>query len=72
MRKLTCDTCGRECQKLNALRDEYQTDDVVEVCDKCMGELDKTLNNIKTAQRIQIKKMMRDAVRVFRLRRFGL
>lgn len=71
MKKLTCDTCGRDCQGLNELKDEYRADDVVEVCDNCLKELQGVLDKIRIAQRIQLRKMMRDAVRVFKWKMFG-
>lgn len=71
MKKLTCDTCGRDCQKLTELRDEFKTDEIVEICEDCFKELQSVFDKIKIAQNIQLRKMMRDAVRVFKWKMFG-
>ena len=48
----TCDTCGDEVGKLHTLIDDYKSDNIVDVCDKCLKEINSTLYKISKAQRI--------------------
>ena len=56
-----CDICGKETKSLNELKKEYITDDIKEVCIKCLCLLDEKL--------VKIRKLT-DNLRTYFMKRF--
>ena len=50
MKNLQCDICSKQVQykfQLNTLREIYQTEDIVQVCEECNYIIDKRLQRLQ-------------------------
>lgn len=50
---IICDICKTSVKKINELRDDYKSDNVIEVCDTCINEINSVFDKVIVAQRIQ-------------------
>lgn len=64
----TCDTCGKNVEELVTIKDEYQVDNIAEVCPACEKEIDDILLSCTKALHIKKKNFIRDFIRNLKAR----
>lgn len=66
MTKSKCDCCGKEDKFLNQLSPNYASDNIAEVCNECLGKLNKLLDSCLKAQVIQRTNFIRDFIQTLK------
>jgi hypothetical protein len=46
---MACDICGKKGVRLEEIREIYKTADVQDICDECMGIINKQLSKIRSS-----------------------
>lgn len=48
---MACDICGKKGVNLEDVKPQYKTDDIQQVCDSCIGKLNKQLFKLREINR---------------------